>query len=184
MNTQLNRNWTLFFHAKDKTKNYDDNTIFIININTIKDFWGTFNNTPKPSELFYDGKILKGLKLNGTIYVPNAFSFFEKGVKPSWDDPNNIYGAEWSIRKFNELEEISNMWMIALTDLLSESFKYSQHIKGIRIVDSTLPGKPMYRLEYWFDSLEFSEQISSYIKSLFNIKTNLLYREHSTTKEA
>lgn len=189
--TSLNRNWTLYFHAKDKTKNYDTNTIKIMDISTIEDFWGCFNHIPKPCDLFYDGYTQKGLKMknkekgetDGTLYIPNAWSFFEKGVKPTWDDPLNIDGAEWSIRKFNGLKDISNMWMTALLDLVGEMFDYSHHIKGIRIVDSTLPEKPMYRLEIWFDKVEMSDIIHAHVKKLFNIKGNLLYRVHKNVKE-
>lgn len=181
--TSLNRSWTLYFHAKDKTKNYDKNTIKIMDISTIEDFWGCFNHTPKPCDLFYDGYTMKGLKLGGVIYIPNAWSFFEKGVKPTWDDPCNVNGAEWSVRKFNGLKDISGMWMTALVDLVGEMFDYSRHIKGIRIVDSTLPEKPMYRLEVWFDSTEISDTIHTHIKTLFNIKSNLLYRVHKNVKE-
>ena len=180
----LNRSWTLYFHAKDKSQNYDNNTIKIIDISTIQDFWGTFNNIPKPCDLFYDGYTSKALKLGGVMYMPNAWSFFEKGIIPTWDDPSNINGAEWSIRRFHGLKDISDMWMTALLDLVGEMFDYSHHIKGIRIVDSTLPEKPMYRLEIWFDSITVSDHVHKHIKKLFNIKNNLLYRVHKNVKEA
>lgn len=189
--TSLNRSWTLYFHAKDKTKNYDNNTIKIMEIFTIEDFWGCFNHIPKPCDLFYDGYTQKMLKITdringeteGKIYIPNAWSFFETGVKPTWDDPSNIDGAEWSIRKFNGLKDISGMWITVLVDLVGEMFDYSHHIKGIRIVDSTLPEKPMYRLEIWFDKVEMSDVIQTHIKKLCNIKGNLLYRVHKNVKE-
>ena len=189
--TSLNRTWTLYFHAKDKSKNYDTNTIKVMDISTVEDFWGCFNHTPKPYELFYDGYTQKASKITdrsrgeteGTLYIPNAWSFFEQGVNPTWDDPSNIDGAEWSIRKFNGLKDISGMWMTALLDLVGEMSDYSHHIKGIRIVDSTLPEKPMYRLEVWFDKAEVSDIIQTHIKKLFNIKNNLLYRVHKNVKE-
>ena len=181
--TSLNRTWTLYFHAKDKSKNYDNNTIKIIDISTIEDFWCTFNYIPKPCNLFYDGYTLKALKLGGIMYMPNAWSFFEKGVKPTWDDPSNINGGEWSIRKFNGLKDISDMWITALLDLVGEIFDHSHHVKGIRIVDSTLPQKPMYRLEIWFDKVNMAGSIQDHIKNLFNIKNNLLYRVHKNVKE-
>lgn len=189
--SSLNRAWTLYFHAKDKSKNYATNTIKIMDIFTIEDFWGCLNNTPKPCDLFYDGYIQKQLKITdrykgeteGTIYTPNAWSFFEKGVNPTWDDPSNINGAEWSIRKFNGLKDISDMWITTLVNLVGEVFDYSHHIKGIRIVDSTLPEKPMYRLEVWFDKVEVSDIIQNHIKQIFNIKSHLLYRVHKNVKE-
>lgn len=181
---KLNREWTLFFHAKDKVKNYDSNTYKIMDIDSLEKFWGTYNYTPEPKDIFYDGYNKKYLKMNGTRLDPNAFSFFEKGVKPTWDDEKNINGAEWSIRKFNGLKDISDMWKTSLVDLISDSFEYSEHIKGIRIVDSTLPEKPMYRLEFWFDNVEYSENINNYIVNLFKLKNNLLYRVHKDVKES
>ena len=181
----LNREWTLFYHAKDKNKSYDQNTIKLIDITTVEDFWKTLNNIPKPVDIFNDGsKYTKILKINGEQYLSNAYSFFQKGVIPTWDDPSNVNGAEWSIRRFNGLGDISNMWVTSLVDLISEHFEYSEHIKGIRIVDSTLPSKPMYRLEYWFDTTDVSQYVHDYIKKSLQIKMNLLYREHKHIKEA
>ena len=182
---ELNREWTLFFHAKDKNRDYEKNTVKIIDISTIETFWGTLNNTPTPGQLFSVGKNYdKMLKINGTAYKPNAFSFFEKGISPSWDDPRNINGAELSIRKFKGLEEISSMWIESIINLVSDGFETSEHIKGIRVVDSTLPNRPMYRIEYWFDDVSKSEEIEKYIKQLFNINSNLLYRIHCDVKES
>ena len=75
------------------------------------------------------------------------------------------------------------MWKTALIDLISENFEFSNNIKGIRIVDSTLPSKPMYRIEYWFDDICHKDIIEQYILQLFNINTKLLYREHKNIKE-
>jgi hypothetical protein len=182
---ELNRNWTLFFHAKDKSRDYEKNTIKLIDISTIETFWGTINHTPTPLQLFSTGKNYdKILKIRGESYKPNAFSFFEKGVSPQWDDPQNIKGAELSIRKFKGLEEISDMWLESIINLVSENFDNSENIKGIRVVDSTLPNRPMYRIEYWFNDVSKSEEIEKYIKQLFNVNSNLLYRVHSEVKES
>ena len=179
----LDRKWTLYFHAKNKEKSYDDNTVKIIDIDSVEYFWRTYNNIPLPQDIFSNGYKDVEVKINGVKYSPNAYSFFQHGVIPTWDDKNNVNGAELSIRKFKGLCDIAEMWKIALVDLISENFEYSNNIKGIRIVDSTLPSKPMYRIEYWFDDISYKDIIEQYILQLFNINTKLLYREHKNIKE-
>ena len=180
----LHRTWSLYFHSKNKEKTYSQNTIKIIDIESIETFWRTYNNIPQPKELFNSGFENKVLRIEKEYYVPNAYSFFEKGVYPTWDATNNINGAELSIRKFKGLPEMNEIWENSLIYLISENFEFSKNIKGIRFVDSTLPGKPMYRIEYWFDNVEYKIQIQEYIKKMFNIKTNLLYRVHKDVKES
>lgn len=179
----LERKWTLYFHAKNKEKSYDENTIKIIDIDSVEYFWRTYNNIPLPSKVFSNGYNNVDIKINGVKYSPNAYSFFEYGVVPTWNDENNINGAELSIRKFKGLNDICEMWKYALIELISENFEYSKNIKGIRVVDSTLPSKPMYRIEYWFDNISYKDIIEKYILELFNIKTKLLYRQHQNIKE-
>ncbi len=181
---QLKRSWTLYFHSKDKNKSYDSNTIKLMTISDIETFWKTVNNVPTPEQIFSDGNLSTRLKISGTEYVPNAFSFFEQGVKPTWDDKANVYGAELSIRRFKGLQEISYMWVTALVDLIGENNDISHHIKGIRVVDSTLPNRPMYRIEFWYDNKSVTDKIREHINSLFNIKSQLLYREHSNITES
>ena len=52
MELSFNDIWILYFHAKDKTKKYNDNTTKIYEIKTFGDFWGTFNNIPTPYQIF------------------------------------------------------------------------------------------------------------------------------------
>ena len=179
----LNRDWTLFYHAKDKNKKYSDNQIKLIDISDIKTFWGTFNNVPKPSEMFSDGKSIKRIKSTG--HIPNALSFFSKGINPSWEDPMNEKGAEWSIRKFKDISGVDELWIGLLVTLIAEDFDNSEHINGIRIVDCTRDYQIMYRIEIWFDDVELSDFFESKIKEITNLPqyTKLLYRKHNNVKE-
>ena len=179
----LHRDWTLYFHAKDKSKKYIDNQKKLIDISDVKTFWGTFNNIPKPSEMFSDGRSIKRIKSTGQI--PSALSFFSKGIDPSWEDPMNENGAEWSIRKFKDISGVDELWTNLLVTLISEDFENSEHINGIRIVDCTRETQIMYRIEIWFDDAELSKFFETKIKELTGLPhyTKLLYRKHNDVKE-
>ena len=183
MDSLFNNSWILYFHAKDKTKNYSDNTTFIINIKTIKDFWGTFNNFPKPTEMFSDGINIKRVKHTGE--TPNALSFFKENSYPSWEHESNINGFEWSIRKFKDLRDINSLWEKLLVCIVSENFEYSEIINGVRIVDCTIENKLMYRFEIWFNNKNYKDYYESKIKELLSLPqhTKMLYRDHSAVKE-
>ena len=58
---------------------------------TVEDFWNAWNHIPKPSQIFYDGKVKKKFT-NRTV---ESFSLFKKNIKPEWEDPANRTGAEW-----------------------------------------------------------------------------------------
>ena len=42
----------VYFHAKNLNKNYSQNTLKLIEFDDIEYFWRTFNNIPKPTEMF------------------------------------------------------------------------------------------------------------------------------------
>lgn len=62
---------------------------------TVEDFWRAFNNIPKPSQIFFDGRSRKRFKDRSV----ESFSLFKKNIKPEWEDPMNRTGAEWFCRK-------------------------------------------------------------------------------------
>ena len=180
----LNREWTIYFHAKNQGKKYADNKEKLMDISDIHTFWCTMNNIPKPSEMFSDGtKNVKTLKRTGQ--VPNAISFFAKGVDPCWEDPKNINGAEWSIRIFKNVEPADDIWLKFIVELIGETFDNSEHVNGVRIVDCTRDTQVMYRIEIWYDSVEYKSFFENKIREICGISQHcrLLFREHSTVKE-
>ena len=93
----LESEWVMWEHrAPDKnSKSYEDNMAKLCEFATIEDFWRLWNNIPKPSAIFYDGRTKKKFK-DRTV---ESFSLFKKGVKPEWEDAANRTGAEWFCRK-------------------------------------------------------------------------------------
>ena len=180
----LNREWTLYFHAKNQGKKYADNKEKLIDIPDIHTFWGTMNNMPTPSQMFSDGTGVKKI-LKRTGQTPNALSFFVKGIDPSWEDPKNINGGEWSIRKFKEVVCVDELWQNLLVNLIGETFENSEHVNGVRVVDCTRGDAVMYRIEIWFDSTKYNVFFEKKIKEICGLPNHskLLYRDHSSVKE-
>lgn len=180
----LNDIWCIYFHAKDSKKKYSENTTKLIEINTIKDFWGSFNNIPKPTDMFSEhGAYHKILKATGE--VPGAISLFRKSSYPTWEDPTNSKGFEWSIRKYKDFDQINNLWLNVIVKTVGENFQHSDILNGVRIVDSTIDYKIIYRIELWFSDKKYKEYFETKIKDILQIPiyTKLLYREHSSLKE-
>ena len=167
---ELNRKWVLFLHIKNKNKKYADNTQEIYEIGDIETFWRVFNNIPTPSVFFTNERKLKFLKKTGEI--PASLSFFTRGISPSWEDPKNINGGEWSIRKFKNISEFDQLWQNTLLILIGENYEKSEHINGVRIVDCTRDMQVMYRLEIWFDDISLNSFFDKKIRELLNIPSD------------
>ena len=184
MECPLNDTWCVYFHAKNSDKKYYQNTTKLIEINNIIDFWKTFNNIPKPTEMFSQPGIHKKI-LKRTGEVPGAISLFRKKSYPTWEDPTNIKGFEWSIRRYKDFDKINNLWINLVMKTVGENFDHSEILNGVRIVDSTIDYKIMYRIELWFSNKKYKEYFETKIKDMLEIPlyTKLLYREHSTLKE-
>ena len=180
---KLNDEWCIYFHIKNIKKSYAENTIKLIEFDTIKNFWNIFNNIPKPSNMFSELNLKK--KIKGTNDIPGGISVFRKNSFPSWENHTNINGFEWSIRKYKDFEEINNLWKLVLINIIGENFEYSEILNGARIVDSSIDNKIIYRIEIWFSDKKFKEYFECKIKDILNLPhyTKLLYREHSTLKE-
>ena len=180
----LNDTWCVYFHAKDINKKYSDNTKKLIEFNNIEYFWRTFNNIPKPTEMFSEIGVNKKV-LKSTGEVPGAISLFRKNSYPTWEDSTNINGFELSIKKYKDFDKINDFWNNLTVIAVGENFDNSNILNGIRIVDSTINYKIMYRIELWFSDKQYKEYFETKIRDILEIPqyTKLLYREHSTLKE-
>ena len=181
-NLKLDDTWIFYFHAKNMGKLYNDNTLKLIEVNNVADFWGTYNNIPEPSKMFYDGINSKILKKTGQ--TPSAISVFRKDIYPAWEDQLNIDGFELSIKRFND-KNIDLLWKDALLFLIGESCEHSDILNGIRVVDCSYGGKVINRVEFWFKDKQYKTYFENVIKKTFNLaqNTKLMYREHSVLKE-
>ena len=115
----LESEWVLWEHrAPDKnSKSYEDNMAKLCEVATVEDFWRAFNNVPKPSQIFYDGKTRKRFA-NRSV---ESFSLFKKGIKPEWEDAANRTGAEWFCRKTFAAQQLDDYWQSLVLGMIGET---------------------------------------------------------------
>ncbi|KAF0313846.1 Eukaryotic translation initiation factor 4E [Amphibalanus amphitrite] len=77
----LQNPWTLWYYENDKSRTWEQNQVEIITVNSVEDFWSTYNYIETASNLKH-----------GTDY-----SLFKQGVKPMWEDSKNRNGGRWLI---------------------------------------------------------------------------------------
>lgn len=187
MDLVLNDIWSLYFHAKNFSKKYNDNTTRLTYIKTIKHFWETFNTLPKPTEMFSTPGLQRGAYkiLKRTGEIPGSISLFRSHSEPTWEHPTNCNGFEWSIRRFQDLTGIDDIWKNILVIVVGENYEHSDILNGVRIVDCTIDDKIMYRIEFWFSNKKYKDYFEVNLKNIFEIPlyTKLIYRDHYCLKE-
>jgi hypothetical protein len=135
--------------------------------------------------MFSEPGVYKKKIVKSTGEIPGAISLFRKNSYPTWEDPTNIKGFEWSIRRYKDFDQINNQWINLVVKTVGENFDHSEILNGVRIVDSTIDYKIIYRIELWFSNKKYKDFFETKIKELLEIPSysKLLYREHSTLKE-
>jgi len=143
----LESEWVMWEHrAPDKnSKSYEDNMAKLCEFATVEDFWLLWNNIPKPSQIFYDGRTRKRFK-ERTV---ESFSLFKKNIKPEWEDPMNRTGGEWFCRKMFPMPQLDGFWQDLVLGMIGETIDPADDICGARVVDKSTNGRQMYRLELW-----------------------------------
>ena len=184
----LNSSWVLWEHQKNTNNNYDQNTKLVYEFSSIENFWRLFNNYPYPSKYFYHNNCKP--KFDNPLREVSSVSLFRKGVHPKWEDPLNTNGGEIAIKRFKNtdvLAEIDKCWKLLAVICVTENFDMSEEITGIRVVDSSIPGKKaLYRIEIWFSNKDNRLLIEKSFKEKMNFGpfVQLHYKEHSTAVES
>jgi len=143
----LESEWVIWEHRSPEknSKSYEDNMEKLCEVATIEDFWRAFNNIPKPSAIFFDGRTRKRFS-NRSV---ESFSLFKKNIKPEWEDPSNRSGAEWFCRKSFAPQQLDDYWMSLVLGMIGETIDLGDEICGARVVDKSNGTRQMYRLELW-----------------------------------
>lgn len=183
--TELNNEWTLFFHEKNDSKNYVNNTIKLISVNTIKDFWGTVNNIPRLEDLFSKNGINTILRINKEIYIPSGYSFCKNDFYPSWETFKS--DGDVSI-KTSDLSCMNNLWERMLVITVGNYISLFEDLLCVRVVDSSYNGNNVYKMELWFETLNYNK--FNEVKEIVNNECELeekncsfMFRKHRNMKE-
>ena len=178
----LQRSWSVWEHRKATAAgDYGSNMTKVCTFNTVEGFWRFMNFTPCPSDIFttdqgatkYNDREVEGI------------SVFKKEVRPEWEDPRNMHGGEFFIRKTLSVAQLDQWWEDLLLGIIGETVDPTDVITGIRIVDKSTKGKVMYRFEVWFEcnidnDPSLVESIKENICQTLNASIKLEYRPHSS----
>ena len=182
----LHTGWSLWEHQRNTSNNYDKNSCCIGSFFNVEDFWRYYNNYPKPSEIFFDGKCKPTLS-NPDREVA-AISLFRKDIEPKWEDVKNRNGGEIAVRKFKNVEELDKLWELLSVWCISEKIVNSKYITGIRAVDSSIPPnrRILHRVEVWFSDISLKPPLEKSFREILNIDplNQTYYKEHSTAVES
>jgi translation initiation factor 4E len=55
------------------------------------------------------------MELNSNLYL------FRTGIKPMWEDENNIHGGEWTLHIPSGFKEIDSLWVSIVLGVIGES---------------------------------------------------------------
>ncbi|EPB93114.1 hypothetical protein HMPREF1544_00188 [Mucor circinelloides 1006PhL] len=140
----LQNTWTLWFDnpgKKASAQSWADNLKEIINIDTVEDFWSTFNNVAKVNHL--------GPSSN--------YHLFKQGIRPEWEDEANAEGGKFGIQfpKNKAGDAINEYWMYLLLAVIGEQLATDEEICGAVISVR----KSFYRIALWVKTSDDEEKI-------------------------
>jgi translation initiation factor 4E len=84
---------------------YEKSVKLLCTFNTVEDFWILYDHTMRPSEVSY----------------PCDYHLFRKGVKPMWEDKENVNGGSFVIR-IPHSNKVSRYWEDLLLALIGGQF--------------------------------------------------------------
>ena len=157
----LQNTWTLWFDnpgKKASAQSWADNLKEIINIDTVEDFWSTFNNVAKVNHL--------GPSSN--------YHLFKQGIRPEWEDEANAEGGKFGIQfpKNKAGDAINEYWMYLLLAVIGEQLATDEEICGAVISVR----KSFYRIALWVktsDDEEKIEKISQELRATLNLAEDI-----------
>eukprot|EP01120_Amphizonella_sp_Union-15-10_P000405 TRINITY_DN1040_c0_g1_i2.p1 TRINITY_DN1040_c0_g1~~TRINITY_DN1040_c0_g1_i2.p1 ORF type:complete len:238 (-),score=48.99 TRINITY_DN1040_c0_g1_i2:117-770(-) len=176
----LESEWTLWYdrrastssRAKGEKDSYEANLQEVGTFGSVEDFWRYFNHIAKPSQLT----------------INSNYHLFKKGVKPLWEDQNNVNGGKWVIELKSDAKQILDiLWQNIILSLIGETLELEDSNELCGCVFSRR--KMADRIAIWNRSKinkKFIDHLGNEIRQLILLhphiasnKINLSYQNHS-----
>jgi len=113
----LQSRWVLWYLKADRNKDWEDCLKQVTTFDTVEDFWALYNHI----------QVASGLNWGSDYYL------FKEGIKPMWEDENNIKGGRWlvAVDKLKRNELLDHYWLELLMAIIGEQFEeHGEHICG------------------------------------------------------
>uniref|UniRef100_A0A915EIS0 eIF-4F 25 kDa subunit n=1 Tax=Ditylenchus dipsaci TaxID=166011 RepID=A0A915EIS0_9BILA len=114
----LQSRWALWYLKGDRTKDWEDCLKRVSLFDTVEDFWRILYNHIQPAS---------GLTWGSDFYL------FKEGIKPMWEDENNVNGGRWLVivDKHKRAQKLDNYWLELMMAIVGEQFEeYGDQICG------------------------------------------------------
>jgi len=140
---------------------YDETIIEVGVFHTALEFWQYYSHMIRPS-----------------LLPPQAaFSFFQKGIKPMWEDPSNAHGGRFMIRLKKEMS--NRCWEDLVLAFIGDSFEDTESLCGIQL---SIKEKEV-AIAIWVKQLnsnEKKENIKNWISKSIGAENteDITYRDH------
>lgn len=138
--------WVWYGHFPCGSTNYGSSYIQLGRFETIGDFWRLYNFFPSIDSI-HDGTV----RVQG--YPVIAYSLFRDGVRPEWEDPQNIVGSEWGCRETLDKTRFHTLWFEYILGAIGE---HIPHCLGIRAINKSNRTRWLHKIEVWMDATDTS----------------------------
>ncbi|CAE7252442.1 NCBP [Symbiodinium natans] len=144
--------------SSGKSVPYEQSTKQIASMESVEDFWRTFDRLPQPSDLLTRRMAEKTEEFQDAPHVVDALMIFRDGVLPQWEDAANCEGGHLQFHFKASLggAQLDEYWNNLVLGTVGATLEPIDMITGLRLVDKVTTGKggvpSMIRMEVWFGS--------------------------------
>ncbi|CAI2354286.1 unnamed protein product [Caenorhabditis sp. 36 PRJEB53466] len=116
----LQNRWALWYLKADRNKEWEDCLKMVSLFDTVEDFWSLYNHIQSAG----------GLNWGSDYYL------FKEGIKPMWEDVNNVQGGRWLVvvdkqKLQRRTQLLDHYWLELLMAIVGEQFdEYGDYICG------------------------------------------------------
>eukprot|EP01116_Phalansterium_solitarium_P011220 TRINITY_DN26840_c0_g1_i1.p1 TRINITY_DN26840_c0_g1~~TRINITY_DN26840_c0_g1_i1.p1 ORF type:complete len:209 (-),score=17.68 TRINITY_DN26840_c0_g1_i1:238-864(-) len=172
----LMHTWTLWFDkeptGKDKEAKWGANLKQVLDFDSVEDFWRLYNNITPPDKL-EDG---------------HSYSLFKKGIRPTWEDPQNSSGGKWqlNLRKDARDKTLEKVWLFSMLGCIGQVVEgESNDICGLQL---SIKGRQnQVRLALWTKDAnndEANKRIGAAFKKALELPRNITELSFGSHKDA
>ncbi|KAL0482892.1 translation initiation factor 4E [Acrasis kona] len=111
----LHTAYSFWFFRKERggSEEYEENMKKIGDFETVDGFWGFYSHLVRPNDM----------------PLPSDYHLFRKGIKPMWEDENNLKGGKWMIRL--KKEYTPRLWEDLLLAVVGDQFDVGDELCGV-----------------------------------------------------
>ncbi|OQR98512.1 hypothetical protein ACHHYP_08439 [Achlya hypogyna] len=140
--------WSIWELRESTKGNYGDNLHRLCTFSSVEEFWGYWNNIPKPSQVLNDGIAKKKFSDRSV----QSFAVFKEGIRPEWEDSANMNGGEWQLSIRLQPGPLDELWDKVVLGMIGETIDPTNEITGARVVHKNKKDTHTYRFELWLRS--------------------------------